>query len=366
MKLATYKDGSRDGQLVVVSRDLSLAQYATHIANHLQQVLDDWNYLAPQLQEVYDALSAGRGRHAFPFDPAQCMAPLPRAYQRVQAAAYAPHTADADAGTGVSVPVPCIVHHSGDALLGAQDAIVCANAAQGVDFGAGLAVVSGDIAAGCSADQALEGVRLLMLCNEISLVHALSDPDASGTVAVPRVEPGGASGAPFSAASGVVPTALAAAFGPVAVTPDELGAAWRRGRVHLTVECAWNGRTVGRCDAGADMAFDFGQLLAHLARLRSVQAGSIVGSAPVRNRAQAKNGKPHWPLGYCALADKRAMETLLDGQPSTPFMGVSDRVRIDVKTEQGGSVFGAIDQVVVAAAVVATGGRRNSVQALVS
>jgi fumarylacetoacetate (FAA) hydrolase len=360
MKLATYKDGSRDGQLVVVSRDLSLAQYATHIANHLQQVLDDWNYLAPQLQDVYDALNAGRGRHAFPFDPAQCMAPLPRAYQRVQAAAYAPHTADADAGTGVSVPVPHTFHYSGDALWGAQDAIVCATAAQGVDFGAGLAVVSGDIAAGCSADQALEGVRLLMLCNEISLYQAFSDPDASG--AVPRAELGGASSAPSSAA----PRALAAAFGPVAVTPDELGAAWRRGRVHLAVECAWNGRSVGRCDAGADMAFDFGQLLAHLVRLRSVQAGSIVGSGAVRNRAQAKNGKPHWPLGYSSVADKRVMETLLDGQPSTPFLSVSDRIRIDVKTDQGGSVFGAIDQVVEAAAVVATGGRRNSVQALVS
>jgi fumarylacetoacetate (FAA) hydrolase len=365
MKLATYKDGSRDGQLVVVSRDLALAQYATHIANRLQQVLDDWNYLAPQLQDVYDALNAGRGRHAFPFDPAQCMAPLPRAYQRVQAAAYAPHTAGIGAGTqdgtptsdglslgGASEPVPRIVHHSGDAFLGPQDPIVCTSEVAGVDFGAGLAVVTGDIAAGCSADHALQGVRLLLLSNELSLSDTPADPDAASAGVAPNAVPR------------TVPDMLAVAFGPVAVTPDELGVAWNRGRVQLALECAWNGRTVGRCDAGSDMEFHFGQLLAHLASVRPVQAGSIVGTGPVRNRGQEKNGRLHWPKGYSCIADKRAMETLLDGQPSTPFLRVADRISVDMKTEQGGSVFGAIDHVLVAAQAAAVGRRRVGVQAL--
>jgi fumarylacetoacetate (FAA) hydrolase len=357
MKLATYQDGSRDGQLVVVSRDLALAQYATHIANRLQQVLDDWNYLAPQLQDVYDTLNAGRGRHTFPFDPAQCMAPLPRAYQRVQAAAYAPHTAasgtgsdDANAGGAAlpGAPRGCLVfQRAGDGLLGPRAPIVCASEAQALDFAAGLAVVTGDIAAGCNSDLALEGVRLLMLCNELSLQGCAAQGAGVGATALTSV--------------------LSAAFGPVAVTPDELGAAWRGGRVHLALECAWNGRTVGRCDAGSDMAWHFGQLLAAVASARAVHAGSIVGSGPVRNRGQEKSGRPHWPLGYSAITDKRAMETLLDGHPSTQYLRVSDRVRIDMKTAQGASVFGAIEQQVVAAPAASAGSagnRRSGVQAL--
>jgi len=362
MKLATYQDGSRDGQLVVVSRDLALAQYATHIANRLQQVLDDWNYLAPALQDVYDTLNAGRGRHTFPFDPSQCMAPLPRAYQRVQAAAYAPHAAAPGTGghgtdaaglaaaspAGAALPgaaLGCLLsQRSGDGLLGPRDPIVRASEAQDLDFAAGLAVVTGDIAPGCNSDLALEGVRLLMLCNETSL-QAGAGQDAR-------------------ADSGALPAVLSAAFGPVAVTPDELGAAWRGGRVHLALECAWNGRTVGRCDAGSDMAWHFGQLLAALASNRAVQAGCIVGSGPVRNRAQEKNGRLHWPLGYSAIADKRAMETVLDGHPTTQYLRAADRVRIDMKTAQGSSVFGAIDQQVVLAPAASAGSRRGGAQAL--
>ena len=326
MKLATYKDGSRDGQLVVVSRDLSQAHYATHIANRLQQVLDDWNYLSPQLQDVYDALNNGRARHAFAFAPQQCMAPLPRAYQWVSGAAYASHTdvlqralgGDAPASEGADAR---LTQGASDSFAGPCDPIVCANAAWGVDFAAGLAVVTGDIPMGCPSDRALDGIRLLMLANAVQL----------------RQFPGAPS--------------VSTSFSPVAVTPDELGDAWSRGRVQLPLQSTWNGRKVGMCDAGADMTLHFGQLVAQLCQVRPVRAGSIVGSGVVSNKGVTKGtgAKAHteWPKGYHCIAEKRAMETLQDGQPGTAFMQYGDTIRIDMKGHDGHSIFGAIEQEMV-------------------
>lgn len=308
MKLATYKDGSRDGQLVVVSRDLTQAHYASSIANRLQQVLDDWNYLSPQLQDLYDNLNAGRARHAFPFDPQQCMAPLPRAYQRLEGTAYAASELQ-------------MVQAVSDDLSGPCDAIICFTAV-GVDFGAEIVAVTGDVPAGSPADRALDGIRLLMLANTVT---------------------GGK---------------LSTAFSPVAVTLDELGEAWAKGRVHLPLQTTWNGRKVGLCDAGVDMDFHFGQLIAHACQTRNLRAGSLMGSGVVRNRGVEKKGRTDWPKGYNHIADKRAMETAQNGAPSTEFMQLGDTVRIEMKGRDGHSLFGAIEQ-----ELVLTGPGRSSAAA---
>ena len=348
MKLATYRDGSRDGQLVVVSRDLGLAQYATHIANRLQQVLDDWNYLSPQLQDVYDALNAGRSRSAFPFDPTQCMAPLPRAFQRVDAVAYPSHVELLCKANGSEVPAalttgPCMVQGAGDALLGPHDPIVCASEAQGIDFGAGLAVIAGDIPMGCAADRALDGVRLVMLANDVILRNVMPDELARG--------------------GGLVQSKPATAYSPVAVTPDELGEAWSRGRVHLTLQCTWNGRKVGLCETGPDMGFHFGHLLAHLARTRPLRAGTLVGAGPVSNRGTEKKGVTTWPQGYCCIAEKRAMETLQDGQPATHYLQYGDTIRIEMKGANGQNLFGTLEQEVVPPQATSRGRSPGSIHA---
>ena len=323
MKLASYKDGSRDGQLVVVSRDLTQAHYASHIANRLQPVLDDWNFLSPQLQDVFDALNAGRARHAFAFDPAQCMAPLPRAYQCVSATAWASHGALLRRAAGMEEPqdrAPELIQLAGDALLGAQDPVVCAVEALGLDFCAGLAAITGDIPQECPSDRTLDGVRLLMLSNAWTL----------------RSLAGGATGA--------VQSHCATAFSPVAITPDELGEAWGRGRVQLPLQCSWNGRKVGSCDAGADMGHHFGQLIALLSRTRALRAGSILVAAPLSNAGVEKRGQWSWPKGFNSIAEKRAMELLQDGQAATEYLRFGDTVRLEMKNAAGHSLFGAIEQ----------------------
>jgi fumarylacetoacetate (FAA) hydrolase len=335
MKLATYKDGSRDGQLVVVSRDLSQAHYASHIASRLQQVLDDWNFLSPPLQDIFDALNAGRARHAFPFDPAQCMAPLPRAYQCVSAAAYPSHTDLLYRAAGLQAPHeraagPQMQQCAGDALLGAHDALHCATEALGLDFGAGVAVVTGDIPQDCAPERALDGVRLLLLCNTLTLRSLLP---AHGT--------GGATGA------APLQSQCAMAFGPVALTPDELGEAWSRGRVQLPLQTSWNGRKVGMGDASADMGYSFGALIALWAKTRAVRAGSILAAAPLSHAGVEKRDQWSWPQGYHSIAEKRAMEVLQDGQAATPYLRFGDSVRIEMKNANGHSLFGAIEQELV-------------------
>ncbi len=325
MKLATYQDGSRDGQLVVVSRDLSTAHYASSVATRLQQVIDDWNFLSPQLQELSQTLNHGKARHAFAFEPARCMAPLPRAFQWAEGAAYAHHVALLHKARGAEVPatltnVPTLAQRASDDLLGPCADIVCVDEAHGADFGAGLAVITGDVTIGAGADDALEGIRLLMLANAVSLRQLVVADAATGV--------------------GSVQGRGATAFGPVAVTPDELGEAWQGGRVNLNVECAWNGRRVGLVDAGADMSFDFGRLIAHLARTRHVRAGSIVGSGPVSAQDTSR--------GYASIEEKRAIETLDTGAPKTGYLRFGDTVRIEAKGSDGMSVFGAIEQRVAA------------------
>jgi fumarylacetoacetate (FAA) hydrolase len=332
MKLASYQDGSRDGQLVVVSRDLSTAHYATGIATRLQQVLDDWNFLSPQLQDLYETLNHGKARHAFPFEPQRCMAPLPRTGQWADGSAYLQHIELVRRARGAPVPegidqAPVLYQLPSDAFLGPCDPVCAASEDLGIDFEAEVAVITGDVARGASPDQALEGVRLLMLANDITWREQVPQEVARGY--------------------GFCHAKPATAFSPVAVTPDELGPAWSGGRVHLPLQVNWNGRKVGLCDAGADMAFHFGQLIAHLCVHRPLQAGTIVGSGSVLNApVEGKGGRPEWPKGYSCIAERRAMEQLQDGQASTGYMKFGDTVRIEMKGRDGLSVFGAIEQTV--------------------
>lgn len=288
MKLATYKDGSRDGQLLVVSRDLSRAHFATATASRLQQLLDDWNFLSPQLEDLYQTLNQGKARHAFDFDPRLCMAPLPRAFQCVSGV---PSEPGGDA--------PPMAQRSGDNLLGAHDELRIVDADRGLESGAGLALICGDIAQGTSAQAALEGVRLMLLCIEWRL------PGAGA----------GDSGTGHDALHG----SLATAFGPVAVTPDELGPAWSGGRIHLDLQTAHNGRRLGPCNTAEGMAWHFGQLMHRVARLRALRAGSIIGSGPIGVQA------------------------------SVSQVACGDTLRVETNDRDGASPFGAIEQRITAA-----------------
>ena len=328
MKLATLKDGSRDGQLAVVSRDLATAHFATGIATRLQQVLDDWNFISPQLEDLYATLNGGKARHAFAFDPRACMAPLPRAYQWADGSAYPSHVRRVLRARGAEplaalLDVPLMYQGGSDDFLGACDDAVFADAAWGIDLEAELAVVTGDLALGSSADAALEAVRFVMLANDWSLRALVPAEVASGF--------------------GFLQSKPATAFAPVAVTPDELGPAWKSGRVHLPVATYINGTRLGEVDAGAQMHFHFGQLLAHLARTRNVRAGSIVGSGTVSHDDEAQ--------GVSCLAERRALETVRDdGQAESDWLRFGDVVRIEVVDANGQSVFGAIEQRVRATA----------------
>ena len=339
MKLATYKDGSRDGQLVVVSRDLGTAHYATGIASRLQQALDDWGFMSPQLQDLYNALNQGRARHAFPFDPKQCMAPLPRAYQWADGSAYINHVELVRKARNAEVPEsfytdPLMYQGGSDDFLGPCDAVRVPSEAMGIDFEAEIAVITGDVPMGATPEQALDGIRLVMLANDVSLRNLIPAELAKGF--------------------GFFQSKPATAFSPVAVTLDEFTqqgeSAWDKGRLHLTLQSTWNARKVGLCDAGPEMTFHFGQLIAHICKTRNVRAGSIVGSGTVSNKGVEVKGKMEWPKGYSCIAEKRCIETIQDGKPSTEFMKFGDTIRIEMKGRDGNSIFGAIEQDIVEAA----------------
>ena len=329
MKLATYKDGSRDGALVVVSRDLSTAHYATGIASKLQQVLDDWNFMSPQLQDLYDSLNrtvegtsgAGKARHTFPFEPSQCMAPLPRAYQWADGSAFINHVELVRAARKSDVPDtfytdPLMYQGGSDDFIGPRDDVVVASEAFGIDFEAEIAVITADVSMGTDAAQAIDGIRLVMLANDVSLRNLIPAELAKGF--------------------GFFQSKPATAFSPVAVTIDELGDAWQGGRLHMTLHSTWNGRKVGMCEAGPEMTFHFGQLIAHICKTRNVRSGSVIGSGTVSNK--------DWTHGYSCIAEKRAIETIEGGAPVTEFMKFGDTIRIEAKGKDGQSVFGAIEQ----------------------
>jgi fumarylacetoacetate (FAA) hydrolase len=275
-------------------------------------------------------LNAGKARHAFPFDPARCMAPLPRAFQWADGSAYINHVELVRASRNAEVPAnyytePLMYQGGSDDFLGPCDDAIFADEAWGIDFEAEVAVITGDVPMGATPDRALDGIRLVLLANDWSLRNLIPAELGKGF--------------------GFLQSKPATAFSPVAVTLDELGDAWDAGRVNLTLQSSWNGRKVGMCEAGPDMTFHFGQLIAHVCKTRNVRAGSIVGSGTVSNKGvTGAGGRTEWPKGYSCIAEKRAIETIQDGQPSTGFMRYGDTIRIEMRGIDGQSIFGAIEQ----------------------
>jgi fumarylacetoacetate (FAA) hydrolase len=321
MKLATLKDGTRDGTLLVVSRDLKHAIKADDIAPTLQAALDDWNYVSPQLTDRYDALNRARGGRAFDFDPKQCAAPLPRAYQWADGSAYANHIELLRQARGADTPSasrsdPLMYQGGSDAFLGPCDDIMLECEDWGMDLEAEIAVITGDVPMGVTLKKAGDHIRLLLLANDVSLRSLAPAELAKGF--------------------GFFQSKPSSAFSPVAVTPEELGPAWDGGKVNLPLLVQVNGEVLGHPNAGADMTFEFPQLIAHAARTRPLAAGAIIGSGTVSNADRN--------AGSACIAEKRALETIAAGAPSTPFLKFGDRVRIEMLDAEGGSLFGAIEQ----------------------
>ncbi|MGB7257277.1 MAG: fumarylacetoacetate hydrolase family protein [Pseudolabrys sp.] len=333
MKLASLKD-ARDGRLVVVSRDLSRCADASAVARTMQAALDDWNAAAPRLTEIADALEAGRIAH-LAFAPEKCAAPLPRAFQWLDGSAYVNHVALVRKARGAEVPAsfwtdPLMYQGGSDTMLGPRDPIALADEAWGIDCEAEVVVVLGDVPMGATRQQAAAAIQLIMLVNDVSLRNMTGPELAKGF--------------------GFVQSKPASAFTPVAVTPDELGAAFDGNKVNLPLLSFINGKPLGRPVAGNDMTFDFPTLIAHAAQTRALSAGTILGSGTVSNRdADGGPGKPvgEGGLGYSCIAEQRTVETLLHGKPITPFLKFGDRVRIEMHDAKGRSIFGAIEQEVV-------------------
>jgi fumarylacetoacetate (FAA) hydrolase len=337
VKLASLK-GGRDGRLIVVSRDLSRAIDAAAIAPTLQAALDEWDKSEPRLAEAAAELERSPGL-GFPFREEECAAPLPRAYQWADGSAYVNHVQLVRKARGAAMPEsfwtdPLIYQGGSDGFLGPRDPIEMAEETWGIDLEGEVAVVTGDVKAGIAREDAAKAIRLVMLVNDVSLRNLIPGELAKGF--------------------GFFQSKPASALSPVAVTPSELGDAWDGGKVHLPLLVEINGRPFGRANAGLDMTFDFPALIAHAARTRALAAGSIIGSGTVSNRD--RSGGPGRPIaeggaGYSCIAEMRMIETIEHGKPTTPFLRFGDRIRIEMKDGQGRSIFGAIEQQVVARAM---------------
>jgi len=334
MKLATLRDGTRDGRLLVVSRDLASCAPAPASARTLQRALDDWDTVLPQLQALSDEINAGKIAGTMEFNPRDCASPLPRAYQWADGSAYVNHVELVRKARGAEMPAsfwtePLMYQGGSDSFLGPLDPIRMMDEAWGIDLEAEVAVVTGDVPMGATAGRARGAIRLLMLVNDVSLRNLIPGELAKGF--------------------GFFQSKPSSAFSPVAATPDELGDAWDGGRVRLPLVSQLNGAKLGEPDAGVDMTFDFPTLIAHAVKTRPLAAGSIIGSGTVSNRgADGGPGKPvaEGGVGYSCLAELRTVETLKSGAPKTPFLKFGDRVRIEMFDAQGRSIFGAIDQAV--------------------
>ncbi len=322
MKLASLKKG-RDGRLVVVSKDLGRYVSAEAIAPTLQAALDNWPAVEGKLRALSDDLNAGKLAGAQPFDAAAAAAPLPRAYHWVDGSAYVTHVELVRKARGAELPQsfwtdPLVYMGASDAFIGPCDDIEVESEDWGIDFEAEVAVITDDVPAGVSVEKARDHIRLIGILNDVSLRNLI---------------PG-----ELAKQFGFYQSKPWTAFAPVFVTPDELGAAWDGTRLHLPLHAVLNGETIGKPNAGIDMTFDFAQLIHHVAKSRSLTAGTIVGSGTVSNEGSRD--------GSCCLAEVRCLETIADGKPSTPFMSFGDRVEIDMFDADGNSIFGRINQVV--------------------
>ena len=321
MKLGSLKEGGRDGTLVVVSRDLSQAVRATGIAATLQQALEDWENAAPRLNALSEALNAGQAEGAFALDMQALAAPMPRAYEFVDGSAYLPHVERVRRARGAEVPEsfyvdPLMYQATSAGFYGPRDPVKVPSADYGIDLEAEVVVVTDDVPMAVTPEQAAGHIQLVGIVNDVSLRNLIPAELAKGF--------------------GFLQSKPRSTLGPVFVTPDELGEAWQGNKLHLPMLTHINGEWFGAPEAGVDMQFDFAQLVAHAAKTRPLSAGTIVGSGTVANEDTA--------LGASCFAERRTVETLRDGKPSTPFMAFGDTVRIEVLDRAGNSVFGAIEQ----------------------
>jgi len=320
VKLASLKQG-RDGKLIVVSRDLSRAIAADGIAPTLQVALDTWERSAPRLERLYREVTDGSPIGSFSFRPGDCASPLPRAYQWADGSAYVTHVELVRKARGAKMPEsfwtdPLMYQGGSDSFIGPEDDILAADEAWGIDMEGEVAAITGDVPMGSSPTQAKAHVRLLMLVNDVSLRNLIPGELEKGF--------------------GFFQSKPATAFSPVAVTPDELGPHWKDGKVHLPLLVDLNGQRFGSPNAGVDMTFSFHDLIAHVAKTRELEAGSIIGSGTVSNSDRS--------CGSACIAERRMLETIEKGKPDTPFLSFGDRVRIEMKLPDGQSIFGAIDQ----------------------
>ncbi len=324
MKLASLKAGGRDGSLVVVDRALTKAVAVPHIARTMQQAIEHWDVLAPELDKIYRRLNDGSINDTMVFDSKALASPLPRAYQWADASAYVVHVELVRKARGAELPEnfwtdPLMYQGGSDKFIGPCDDIEASSEDWGIDFEAEVAVITDDVAMGTNARQAREHIKLVLLVNDVSARSLIPNEMAKGF--------GFFHGKP------------ATAFSPVAVTPDELGGAWDGGKVTLPLISTLNGKQFGAPHAGVDMHFDFPRLIQHAATTRHLGAGAIVGSGTVANKDRS--------VGSSCIAERRMIETIDHGKPSTPFMKFGDRIRIEMLDAKGHSIFGAIDQKVV-------------------
>jgi fumarylacetoacetate (FAA) hydrolase len=333
MKLASLK-GPRDGRFVVVSRDLARCADASAVAPTLQAALDNWDAISPRLEELARKLEAGQ-IEARPFDPMQCASPLPRAFQWLDGSAYVNHVALVRKARGAEMPAsfwtdPLMYQGGSDSFLGPRDSIPVIDEAWGIDLEAEVVVILGDVPMGATREEAARAIKLIMLVNDVTLRNLTGPELAKGF--------------------GFMQSKPASAFTPVAVTPDELGAAFDGAKVSLPLLSFINGKPFGKPVCGDDMTFDFPTLVAHAAKTRALCAGTILGAGTVSNRDRDGGlGKPieEGGLGYSCIAEQRTVETLRTGKPVTPFLKFGDKVRIEMNDAQGRSIFGAIEQEVI-------------------
>lgn len=321
MKLGSLKEGGRDGTLIVVSRDLQHGVRATGIAATLQAALEDWARSAPRLQALSESLNAGDADGVFDIDMQALASPLPRAYEFLDGSAYLPHVARVRRARGAEVPDsfytdPLMYQATSAGFHGPRDAVKVVSEDHGIDLEAEIVVITDDVPMAVSPEQAADHIQLIGLVNDVSLRNLIPGELAKGF--------------------GFLQSKPRSALSPVFVTPDELGDAWRDSKLHLPLVTHVNGTWFGAPDAGVDMQFNFGQLVAHAARTRPLSAGTIVGSGTIANEDTSK--------GASCFAELRTVETLRDGKPSTPFMSFGDVVRIEMLDANGASIFGAIEQ----------------------
>ncbi len=324
MKLGTLKEGGRDGTLIVVSRDLSRAVRVSDIVRTLQAALDDWDAASSALHDVAASLEAGPVDGEFAFDPADVASPLPRAYHWVDGSAYVNHVELVRKARGAEMPEsfwhdPLVYQGGSDDFLGPRDDIPVPSEEFGIDMEAETAVITGDVPMATSSKEAGKHIRLLMIVNDVSLRNLIPGELAKGF--------------------GFYQSKPSTAFSPVAVTPDELGAAYNDGTFNLPLTTHLNSEVLGQPDCGTDMTFNFNQLIAHVTKTRRLGAGTIIGSGTISNYDRSK--------GSSCIAERRMLETIENGKPATPFMSFGDTVRIEMLNSDGNSIFGAIDQKII-------------------